>query len=211
MEGHCPLTIIFSNKGFTLLEVLIALLILVLLAGALYGTYFSVTRASSAARERTGQLRDLRVTLDLLRRELSAAWYHSANTRLHFVVEDRDVFGKPASTLEFTAFTVPRQGSVPCSDVMTVRYRPLEREENSLILSRQTRDLYLDSKTEPYPLTGKIEGFLVECHDGNAWLKSWDTALNGRLPKAVRVTITVRDDNGPMSFNALVLPRVSGL
>jgi len=94
---------------------------------------------------------------------------------------------------------------------MTVRYRPLEREENSLILSRQTRDLYLDSKTEPYPLTGKIEGFLVECHDGNAWLKSWDTALNGRLPKAVRVTITVRDDNGPMSFNALVLPRVSGL
>lgn len=202
--------IIFSNKGFTLLEVLIALLMLVILAGALYGTYFSVTRASSAARERTGQLRDLRVTLDLLRRELSAAWYNSANTRLHFVVEDRDVFGKPASTLEFTAFTVPRQGSVPSSDVMTVRYRPLERAENSLILSRQTWDLYLDSKTGPYPLTGKIEGFLVECHDGETWLKSWDTALNGRLPKAVRVTITVRDDTGPMSFNALVLPRVSG-
>lgn len=198
-------------KGFTLLEVLIALLIMVLLAGALYGTYFSVTRASSAARERTGQLRDLRVTLDLLRRELSAAWYNSTNKRLHFVVEDRDVFGKPASTLDFTAFTVPRQGSAPSSDVMSVRYRPLEKEENRLILSRQARDLYLESKTEPYPLTGEIEGFLVECHDGNAWVKSWDTALNGRLPKAVRVTVTVMVDDKPMSFNAMVLPRVSGL
>ncbi|MEA5115028.1 MAG: type II secretion system protein GspJ [Geobacteraceae bacterium] len=198
-------------KGFTLLEVLIALLILVLLAGALYGTYFSVTRASSAVRERTGQLRDLRVTLDLLRRELSAAWYNGANKRLHFIVEDRDVFGKPASTLDFTAFTAPRQGSVPSSDVMSVRYRPLEREENRLILSRQARDLYLESKTGPYPLTGEIEGFLVECHDGNAWVKSWDTALNGRLPKAVRVTITVMVDDKPMSFNAIVMPRVSGL
>jgi len=198
-------------SGFTLLEVLIALLLLVLLAGALYGTYFSVARATSAARERTGQLRDLRVTLDLLRRELSAAWYNSANRRLHFVVEDRDVFGKPASILDFTAFTVQRQGSVPSSDVMSVRYRPLEREENRLILSRQARDLYLESKTEPYPLTGEIEGFLVECHDGNAWVRSWDTALNGRLPRAVRVTVTVLIDDKPMSFNAMVLPRVSGL
>lgn len=197
--------------GFTLLEVLIALLLLVLLAGALYGTYFSVSRATSAARERTGQLRDLRVTLDLLRRELSAAWYNGANRRLHFVVEDRDVFGKPASTLDFTAFTVPRQGSAPSSDVMSVRYHPLERGESRLILYRQTRDLYLESKTEPYPLTGGIEGFLVECHDGNAWVRSWDTALNGRLPKAVRVTITVLVDDRPMSFNAMVLPRVSGL
>lgn len=199
------------NRGFTLLEVLIALLILVLLAGALYGTFFSVTRASSAARERTGQLRDLRVTLDLLRRELSSAWYNSSNKKLHFVVEDRDVFGKPASTLDFTAFTVPRQGSAPSSDVMNVRYRPQEKEENRLILSRQTRDVYLEADTKPYPLTGWIEGFLVECFDGSAWVKSWDTELNGKLPKAVRITVTVLADDRPMSFSAVVLPRESGL
>ena len=58
-----------SEKGFTLIELLIALVLLVLLSGALYGTFFSVLRGSDTARERTEQLRDVRVTLDLLRRE----------------------------------------------------------------------------------------------------------------------------------------------
>lgn len=201
-----------SEKGFTLLEVLIALVLLALLSGALYGTYFSVIRGSAAARERTEPLRDARVTLDLLRRELSSLYYAQGNERLHFVVEDRDIFGRPASILDFTAFTVPRSGSSPSSDVMAARYRPVRDEEDQLILSREARDLYLDVKSLPYPLTGRIEGFLVECYNGTDWVKSWDTRLNGRLPKAVRVTLLVKgdDEEKPAGFTAIVVPRVGG-
>jgi len=201
-----------NEKGFTLLEILIALVLLALLSGALYGTYFSVIRGSEAARERTEPLRDVRVTLDLLRRELSAAYYAQDSERLHFIVEDRDLFGQPASILDFTAFTVPRSGSVPSSDVMIARYRPVRDEEQQLILSREARDLYLDAKTLPYPLTGPIEGFLVECYTGTEWVKSWDTRLNGRLPKAVRVTLLVKgnDKDKPASFSAIVVPRLGG-
>jgi general secretion pathway protein J len=155
-----------SNRGFTLLELLVALVLLVMLSGALYGTYFTV--------------------------------------------EDRDIFGKPASILDFTAFTVPQSGSVPSSDVMAVRYKPLEREEQKIILSRQTQDIYLDSKPLPYPLTEQIEGFLVECYDGNQWVKSWDTALNAGLPKAVRITLFVQGSDKPVGFSAIVVPRLVG-
>lgn len=201
-----------NEQGFTLLEVLIALVLLALVSGALYGTYFSVMRGSEAARERTEPLRDARVTLDLLRRELSAVFYVQDNKRLHFVVEDRDLFGRPASILEFTAFTVPRSGSAPSSDVMIARYRPARDEEDRLVLSRETRDLYLDTKTLPYPLTGRIEGFLVECYNGTDWVKSWDTRLNGRLPKAVRITLLVQgdDDDKPAAFTAIAVPRLGG-
>lgn len=199
-----------SNAGFTLLELLVALVLLVMLSGALYGTYFSVIRGSEAARERTVPLRDARAVLDLLRRELSAAYFDKNNERLHFVVEDRDVFGKPASILEFSAFTAPMTGSVPSSDVMVVRYRAVEQEERTVILSRQSRDLYLDTKTSPYPVTEKIEGFLVECYDGNQWVKSWDTALNPGLPKAVRITLLIQGDENPVGFSAIVVPRVGG-
>jgi general secretion pathway protein J len=199
-----------SNGGFTLLELLVALVLLAILSGALYGTYFSVMRGSEAARERTEPLRDVRATLDLLRRELAAAYFDRANERLHFVVEDRDVFGKPASILDFTAFTVPRTGSVPSSDVMAVRYKPVEREAQQLILSRQTKDLYLDTKPLPYPLTEQIEGFLVECYDGNQWVKSWDSTLNAGLPQAVRVTLYVQGGDKPAGFSAIVLPRRVG-
>ncbi|MDD2336448.1 MAG: type II secretion system protein GspJ [Geobacteraceae bacterium] len=199
-----------SNRGFTLLELLVALVLLVILSGALYGTYFSVMRGSEAARERTEPLRDVRVALDLLRRELAAAYFDSNNKRLYFVVEDRDIFGKPASILDFTAFTVPKSGSVPSSDVMAVRYKPVEREEQKIILSRQTRDIYLDSKPLPYPLTEQIEGFLVECYDGNQWVKSWDTELNAGLPKAVRITLFLQGSDKSVGFSAIVVPRLVG-
>lgn len=199
-----------SNRGFTLLELLVALVLLVMLSGALYGTYFSVMRGSEVARERTEPLRDARAALDLLRRELAAVNFASNNKRLYFVVEDRDIFGKPASILDFTAFTAPKSGSVPSSDVMAVRYKPVERQEQTMILSRQTEDLYLDSKPLPYPLTEQIQGFLVECYDGNQWVKSWDTTLNAGLPKAVRVTLLVQGSDKPVGFTAIVVPRLAG-
>jgi general secretion pathway protein J len=200
------------NDGFTLIELLIALFLLVLLSGALYGTYFSVLRGSSTARERYEPIRDAGVTLDLLRRELSATFYSKGNTRLHFVVEDRDVFGKPASTLDFTTFTVPQPGSAPSSDVMVARYQPVEQEGDQLILARDTRDIFIDTKPVFYPLTGQIEGFLVECYDGSKWVKSWDTSLNGTLPKAVRVTLYLHgdDEDKPESFTAITVPQVKG-
>ena len=93
---------------------------------------------------------------------------------------------------------------------MAVRYRPVEREEKKIILSRQTQDLYLDSKPLPYPLTEQIEGFLVECYDGNQWVKSWDTRFECRLPKAVRITCFVQGSDKPVGFSAIVVPRLGG-
>lgn len=199
-----------NAEGFTLLELLIALVLLVLLSTALYGTYFSVIRGSEAARERIEPLRDVRATLDMMRREISSAYFNTDNKKLHFIVEDRDIFGKPASILEFTTFTVPRKGSAPSSDLMTVRYEPYEKEENTFIISRKSLDLYLTGEPVAYPLTGVIEGFLVECYDGADWVKSWNTELNGGLPKAVRITMKIKGTDTPVSFTAITVPRVTG-
>lgn len=189
---------------------MIALVLFVLLSAALYGTYFSVTRGSEAARERIEPLRDVRATLDMLRREVSAAYFNKDNKRLYFIVEDRDIFGKPASIIDFTTITVPRKGSAPSSDVMAVRYEPFEKEEQTFILSRKSRDLYLDVEPVRFPLTGVIEGFLVECYNGSDWVKSWNTELNGILPKAVRITMKIKGADAPVGFTAITAPRVSG-
>lgn len=100
------------NRGFTLLEVLIAIVLLGLLAGALYASYFTVLRARDSATESMETRRELGATLDLLRREISSAKFDRTDTqkRWRFVVEDRDNFGKPASTLELTSFA-PRGGT----------------------------------------------------------------------------------------------------
>jgi len=60
---------ISPNKGFTLLELLIALALLAILSAALYGTYFSLMRGREVATAGMESRRELRVTLDMLRRE----------------------------------------------------------------------------------------------------------------------------------------------
>ena len=192
-----------SNKGFTLIELLLALALLVILTGALYGTYFSVMSARERGGERIEQRRELSTTLGKLHDELSSGFFAKTTDPekqlLHFVVEDRDSFGKPTSLLQFTAIAPPRIDPAPASDVIVVRYSVKEKEEDeeqeALTLERESRDLFLDVsvKSSPYPLMERIEGFLVECWDGGKWVRTWDTALRPNLPSKVRVTITTKD------------------
>jgi general secretion pathway protein J len=195
-----------NNKGFTLIELLVALALLVILTGALYGTYFSVTAAREKGGARIEARRELSTTLGTLHQEIASAFF-GKNKLLHFVVEDRDSFGKPASLLEFTFVTPPRLSAAPTSDLSLVRYA-VQDKEGVLTLTREARDPYLDTgvKTLPYPVMEVIEGFQVECYDGGKWVKSWDTALNGHLPSNVRITLTLK---GGEVFTTIATPRIS--
>ncbi len=124
------------------------------------------------------------------------------------MVEDRDIFGKPASTLDFTTVTTPLDGDAPSSDVIQVRYEPSGDEKN-MTLNRQEKDIYLDNQPLPYPQIDEIRGFLVECYNGSSWVKSWDTALNNSLPQAVRVTITIQDGDNTSDYSIISVPRVT--
>lgn len=204
------------ERGFTLLELLVALALLVILATALYGTFFALTRGRDRTTSGMETRRELRTTLDQLRRELSGAFIRGPATSggkplLPFVVEDRDSFGRPASTLTFATFAPPRSDDLTTSDQVTVRYGVVEKEKR-LVLTREARDRYLPGTPLPYPQMEEVEGFLVECYDGSKWIRSWDTApgLNAGLPKAVRVTIRLKEGEETVEFSTIATPRVTG-
>ena len=200
---------ISSNRGFTLLEVLIALVLMAILMTALYGSYFAVIRARDRAAEGMEARRELGATLDLLRREISSAKYTANdNQRLRFVVEDRDNFGKPASNLELTTLAPPSGLSHPESGIIDVQYRMLKKDKQQ-ILTRREQDVFFSSDTVPvYPQMEHISAFLVECYDGSKWVKSWDTALNGTLPKQVRITVQFEEGGKPVEFSVYATPKV---
>lgn len=196
----------WQNRGFTLLEVLVALMLLAILSAALYGTYFSLIRGRETAVAKMEARRELSTTLDQLRRELSAAFYGNSNDKLHFVVEDRDFFGKPASTLDFTAIALPRSDGLTASDQVRIVYKAVEKEKR-LLLARQARDLYVTVEPLPYPQMEALEGFLVECYDGGKWVRTWDTRLNAAgLPKAVRITLMVKEGEKTVQFSTIAKP-----
>lgn len=210
-----------NNSGFTLLEVLIAVVLLGILSAALYGSYFGVLRARDRASEGMESRRELGVTLDLIRREVSSAMFKkpdSANELhpLQFVVEDRDYFGAPASTLTLTTLAPPAAGLTHGeSGIVVVTYHVVEKDKK-LSLRRQERDLFSEeSKIIDFPQMEQISSFLVECYDGSKWVKSWNTALIAGLPKnvpggsgSVRVTVQIIEDGKPVEFTMLSTPRI---
>lgn len=200
-----------SNRGFTLLELLIAVVLLGILSSALYGSYFAVLRARDRASEGMEARRELGGTLDLLRREIASSLYNRNDKRLSFVVEDRDNFGKPASTLELTTLAPPSDQMRSESGVINVQYSMLEKNKH-YILMRREKDAQLELTTVPgYPQMEQINAFLVECYDGSKWVKSWNTALNGTLPKQVRITVQIEENGKPVEFFVYSAPKVTGL
>ena len=193
--------------GFTLLELLVAVALLVIIAAAVYGSYFSVIRGRDSATAGMEALRETTATLTLLRKEISSALYRSDDKKLSFVVEDRDQFGKPASNLAFSTLGMTRSGDTPSSDLRVVSYRTREKE-GKLLLARSEKELFFDIEPQQYPQMEALEGFLVECYDNGKWVRSWDTALNGKLPEAVRITLSVKDGDRTVSYRAIVRPRL---
>ncbi|GFO56226.1 general secretion pathway protein GspJ [Geomonas sp. Red276] len=199
-----------NSKGFTLIELLVALALMVILSGALYGTYFSVTAARERGGARIEARRELSSTLGRLHNEIASAYFPAtgANTagKALFKVEDRDVFGKPASLIAFTFFAPPRVDTAPGSGLTRVSYFVREKD-GVLTLVRESRDPYFDTtvKSYPYPVIDQVESFLVECYDGGKWVKTWDTApgFNLGIPNAVRITVTTK---GGGTFTTIASP-----
>jgi general secretion pathway protein J len=194
-----------NSRGFTLIEVLLAVALAGVVVAALYGTFFSLTRAQERATEDSEARRELRGTLDLIRREVDGALFQRDDKRLRFVVEDRDRFGKPLSALELTCIAPP--GGAGATDQILVRYRPIERS-GRVLLARELKDLHHLGDPVAYPQMERLESFLVECHDGSRWLRTWDAAVNGGLPKQVRVTVTVRDGEREVPYSIVASPRI---
>lgn len=200
---------LLGSSGFTLLEMLVALSLLAVIAAALYGSYFTLFRGKETTQAGMEQRREIRETLDMLRRELSSAWTRPGKPATSFVVEDRDQFGKPASRLVYTTIAPPVAGGLAVSDQLAVEYAAMPVGE-TLMLSRAVQDLHKGSKPLTYPQMEQIEGFLVECSpDGTKWVKSWDSAINTTLPKAVRITLQVREGGGIVGYSTLATLRMA--
>jgi general secretion pathway protein J len=208
------LSVTSSNKGLTLLEVLVAVVLISILSGVLYSSYFAVVRARDRAASGMEARRELGTTLDLLRREIAAAkFYRDDKSKiLRFVVEDRDNFGKPASTLELTTTTPAFDFTRKESGVSNVQYRMVEKNKQ-FMLTRREQDIFQTSVTAAtYPQIEVLSSFMVECStDGSKWVKTWDTALNGALPKFVRITIQIVEEGKPVEFSVLASPKVNSL
>jgi prepilin-type N-terminal cleavage/methylation domain-containing protein len=115
-NGECVI-LNLSKSGFTLIEVLLSLVLLTIILGTVYSSFFTIQRALERFDGVSLKYHEIRSALDVMRREVESAFLYqspfltSTKKQTAFVMKDRDIFSKSASVMSLTAFTFKGNGT----------------------------------------------------------------------------------------------------
>lgn len=196
-----PSTFILQRRGFTLIEILVALTIMSVMMASLYSAFFLSRKAADAVDDSLVRMQECRAMIDTLTREIESAVYKDSKSL--FKVEDRDFYGKQASQLSFTSFSPLLPGLARIDYTM-------EENDGKLVLKKKISSAFAGSgKEKKTELIDNLESFTVEVKYNDKWVKTWDTAVTTNLPEEVRVTVKTIPKKGaaPLTVTDIARPR----
>ena len=190
---------ILQKKGFTLLEVLIAVAILSIVLTALYGTFFMSSRAMEDMDESMTKLQETRKAIDILRRELESAYYNEDDKKTFVKILDKDLYGKQATQLEFTAFTTIRPGLSKISYYM-------EEKDKKRILFKKIESSFGKEESEGTDIIEDLDEFTIEAKYQDKWVKTWDTGITTKMPDQIKISLSVMIKGRKVTLSDMARP-----
>ena len=188
-------------SGLTLVELLIAMMILVTMTMASAVIFRSSARAWRTGELRTERYQQARLLSDLFEREVTSC---VANTRYPFigVRADSGTTLHQASVFDELWFV----GTLPGRTGLVERGYWVDARGRLMCHDQEPADG--DPATGESELCGQdVSAFDVTYFDGQQWLRQWDgrpdTAQAGTLPKAIHLSVTLGRQN-PERFETIV-------
>lgn len=197
------------RRGFTLLEIILAMGLIVGLMGAVYGFYHQVGRIRRDAIARAEAITAQRAVMDFLTGELrSATVYPYLNLGLQYDGQTRELRFMTLSLPGPAAWAVRSSADEPIPpehDIQWVGYRVRWAEDEdgqpvNLGLERTCQKVMAAETAEEADvmtvdaIAPSVRFFHVECFNGTDWVQEW-TARD--LPLAVRILLGTVDPGTP--------------
>ncbi|MBN2377632.1 MAG: GspJ family type II secretion system protein [Sedimentisphaerales bacterium] len=186
-----------GTKGFTLLELLAAMGMMVVLAGSLYGSLYIGLKSKERAEAAVGPVRQSRIILKILQQDIEASLPPTGILEGVFQgFSGVDSRGRDSDTLLF--YTSRYSPHIPgvVSDIVQVELllTPSYNNQTNYLVRRTTVNL-LPSATPEYHeeiLCRDVASLNLNYYDGYDWLDNWDSAaMEDTLPQAVEITIDI--------------------
>jgi general secretion pathway protein J len=190
-------------SGFTLLEVLVSVAILSIVLTAIYSTFFLAQRAVDGMDESLVKLQESRRALDILRCELDSAFFQASDANTFLQIKDRDFYGKSASELKFTSFSVLQPG------LSKISYY-IEQGDGTLHLFKKIEmPQQTQEETEGFEIIENIDAFSIEAKYNDQWVKTWDTDINQDIPGEIRINLVFRIKDRTVTLSDIAKPRIN--
>ncbi len=191
-----------NERGFTLLEVLIATVLTVIILGAIYSTLSMAERARSVRGEGLTTLEEARRSLETLTMEIESLVHDKDDPSIGFALRDFDIEGLPLSEVSFTTLANP--GNIP----LRVSYLP-ERDEEGLILRKILTAPEKDGHTYRVVMLRNLKSFRLQVLEGDQRVPVWDSGRNRSLPKEMIITIVVEYNGREIKLERKVKTRIT--
>lgn len=177
------------DKGFTLIEVLISIVIMAVVLIALYSTFNLANRALSGVDQSLVRLQEARAFVDTIKREIESAFYSKDISYSVFKVDDRDFYGRQTSSLTMTSSSPLIKG------LANINYTVEEKNGILVITKSMVSALSQAKEISRIDLMEDIESFTLQTKYQNTWIKTWDSSLTNNAPDEVKIILTIRMKN----------------
>lgn len=200
------------TKGFTLLEVLVALAVTSIILGTVYAIVSSISSAKQDLENDAEGFQQARVLFSRMAREIRSAYFIAGRTDTLFrggLDDNQHYFLELTTTV--TAPTLPL-----ASGISRVRYELQDDPDLApglLLLVRQEQSLLPGGEAGEMEsrLTSGVHAFRLRFFDGSQWQDQWDTAQSNSLPQMIELYLEIEIDGKIMPFSTTVaIPQVAG-
>jgi len=196
------------SRGFTLIEIMLAVAILGVVMVMLAGSFHAVAMGKTHAEGRLLSNRQARAVLAQLTNELHGAVQTpliASNVML--IGQGRMQNGAPLDNLMISTLdSGHRQGitSFGAEEMISYSGQPNSQHQGWFMLMRQQRSALLGATAgiqlaPPTVLAANVLAFHVRYFNGNIWLESWDSSSlppGTQLPQAIAVDLVMAGPGG---------------
>ena len=194
-----------QRRGFTLVELMLAILISTMVFGAIWTSLGQLSKARSLSRTRMAAYVRADAAMNAVRRDLFSVLRSDDLFLTKLRINDglaRSVAGN-VDRDDLLLFSSRMRLSRPAGTLnqgegmeYEVQYRIVDDEAGSVLWQRRdaVADEYFDGGGVATPLVTDIASLNVEAFDGEEWFSNWDSDDDG-LPFAIRLTIVAAIDD----------------
>lgn len=214
-----------EQRGFTLLELLLAVLVFSIVLGAMHVVFFSAFKLRNKTADAIERALPLQQALSIVKRDLSnivpPGGLMSGSLQSTPTASSTGS-GMPSSSMnhgngpQFYTAVGSVDDTAPWGEVERVTYFLAPPTNNTMgmdlyrSVSRNLLPLNQDQTDDQFMMSG-VKAITFQYYDGNAWKDTWDstlpdttTGLTNILPRAIKLQLELYNDNVAMGAPAPV-------
>ena len=200
-----PWSITQNSKGFTLIEVLLALAILAAVMTAVYASFSTASRNVESAETVRDETDLARTLIARLSNDIANAYYNQDMKTTTILYGKKEEAGtgddkRRLDSLAMTTLTNWRKPDSKETDLWEVGYHFEETADGRghVLMRREKREL---SKDIPLleggvdlEITDRVEECQLRYYNGSQWSDEWDTRKHFSLPQKVEITLSLAEE-----------------